>query len=177
MKYFILLFFGTLIFGGLAAYHYLGFSEPVTIVRASQGPFQMIFKDHIGPYHKILRAIEEVEKWAKAAGVTCLNSVGEYIDDPEVVDHDRLRSRGGCIVSELPDQLPKDFGSDTIPAKEYLVATFDGAPSIGPYKVYPKVKAHLQEQQLKPTGSVFEIYSVRDENKFRTTYLFDTGNL
>ncbi len=175
MKYFILLFFATLMIGGGAAYHYLGFSQPVTITTANQGPFQMIFKDHIGPYHEIMEAIEEVEKWAKASGVECINSVGEYIDDPEVVDHDRLRSRGGCIVQQVPAEIPKQFGSETIPNKEYLVATFDGAPSIGPFKVYPKVKNHLQASHLKSTGSVYEIYEVRDVNKLRTTYLFSTS--
>ncbi len=173
IKYFFASIFATLLLGAILAYKYLGFYQPVNITMATSGPYQMIYMDHVGPYHKILQTIETVEKWAKNMGLECKLSVGEYIDDPDMVDHDRLRSRGGCIVENLPETLPKDFKSAEIPKKEYVTATFDGAPSIGPMKVYPRVKDYFREQRLESTGSVFEIYSVQDNDKIRTTYLFE----
>jgi effector-binding domain-containing protein len=132
----------------------------------------MIYKEHIGPYHKIITVIEEVEKWARGQNIDCSNSFGEYIDDPQVVDHDRLRSRGGCVVTTVPETLPRGYATQTLPEKQYVVAEFEGAPSIGPLKVYPQVREYMASHNLQTQGSVFEIYMPVDNKKMRTTYLF-----
>jgi AraC family transcriptional regulator len=155
---------------------YVGLFRDVKIEALEVPAKKLLFKTHIGAYHKIVPVIEEVEKWAKAQGLDCRLSFGEYIDNPDVTEEDRLRSHGGCIVSEIPKDLPEGFESKEIPAQKVVQAIFDGAPSVGPIKVYPKVQEFADEQRLKLQGSVIEIYEIHTElqarDKMTTTYHF-----
>jgi effector-binding domain-containing protein len=117
--------------------------------------------------------LEEVEKWAKENGEACKISFGEFIDDPDKVDEDRLRSNAGCVVEKTWDfVLPAGFGFREYPPRVYVVAEFDGAPSIGPFKVYPKTKDYIESHNYKLSGPVIEMYEILSEEKVRTTYLF-----
>jgi len=153
-------------------YFYLGFFLPVTIVIEDRGPLHMIYKAHSGAYHHIGPVIEAVEKWSHEQRLRCTLTFGEYLDDPAAIDQDRLRSRGGCLYNTLPNvQLPEDFAAEVRPKKSYVVAQFNGSPSIGPFKVYPKVEEFLQTRRLKQNGPVIETYFVHGE-KVTTEFLF-----
>lgn len=156
----------------LYLYVYLGASRPVALARESVGPLVLLYKDHIGPYHQINSSIQEVERWAFDHGLPCSRSFGEFLDDPEAVDQDRLRAHAGCV---LPAGAAVDPGTpfhfETRARRDYVVARFAGAPSIGPFKVYPKAEEYLQEHRLKRDGPVVEIYRVNG-NAVETEYLF-----
>lgn len=151
---------------------YLGAFRPVVISEKKAGPFNMIYKSHIGPYHKIVPVIEEVEKWVKAQGMDCRLSFGEYLDSPNNTEEARLRSNGGCLVESVPTQLPEGFQSKTIEEKDYVTAVFEGSPGIGPMKVYPRVYAYSDEQRLKLEEVVMEVYEIKSEEAMTTTYYF-----
>lgn len=153
-------------------FYYLGAFKAVDITETERGPMKMIYKDHTGSYHKIVSTIEQVETWAKANNVDCTESFGEYIDDANVVEEIRLRSRGGCIVKDFPPNLPADFKTREIPLKKYVQAIFEGSPGIGPIKVYPKAEAYMKERGLVMDGAVIEIYVIHSEKAMTTTYLF-----
>lgn len=146
--------------------------KSVTVTESHLGPYSMIYKEYSGPYHKILPTIQEVETWAKTAGLDCGQSFGEYLDDPNVVEHERLRSRGGCIVSQIPESLPSGFLSQTIPLRHYVVGEFSGSPALGPLKVYGKMTNYLETNRLKMNAPVIEIYNVKSETEVVTKYLF-----
>jgi effector-binding domain-containing protein len=170
----------------------LGMFKPVMITEQDQPSFKIVYKTHIGAYHKIVPVIQEVEIWAKAHGHTCEQSVGEYLDNPNLTEEGRLRSNGGCIIEgELPaasasaaatsastptsDQdafLPEGFMAREVPARHYVVADFDGAPSVSPAKVYPKVMDYIATKKLELDGPVFEIYRVVSDKAVKTRYLF-----
>jgi AraC family transcriptional regulator len=151
----------------------LGSFKPVTITQGPYGPLKIVFKKHVGAYDKIVPVIEEVETWAQANGEPCKLSFGEYVDDPDKVVTDRLRSTGGCVVNKKWDfVLPAGFGYREIPNHQFVIATFDGAPSIGPIKVYPKAKDYIEAHRLDQTGPTFELYEVLPGEKVHTTYLF-----
>lgn len=152
--------------------NYLGAFKSVDITEAEKGPYKMVYKDHQGSYHKIVNTIQEVEAWAKSENIDCTESFGEYIDDANAVEEGRLRSRGGCIVREIPATLPEGFKSQEIPAKKYVLAIFAGSPGIGPLKVYPKAEAYMKDRQLVMAGAVIEIYVIHSEKEMTTTYLF-----
>jgi AraC family transcriptional regulator len=191
MKYIIL--FAVLVVVGftLSLLFRLGAFHAVTVAIGDQGPLRVIYKVHIGAYHKIVPVIEEVEKWAKANGEPCRISFGEYIDDPAISVEDRMHSNGGCIVEKAWPQavgptdesaggtppgsagrLPPDFIYREIPSRTYVKAEFDGAPSIGPIKVYPRVKKFMKEKNLTPDGPVIETYEIMPGDKVVTRYLF-----
>jgi AraC family transcriptional regulator len=152
--------------------YYLGAFKSVEITEAHRDPMKMIFKEHLGSYHTIVTEIQEVEAWAKSQNLDCTESFGEYIDDANMVEEIRLRSRGGCIVKDLPATLPEGFKTQEIPGREYVTATFEGSPGIGPVKVYPKAEEYMKERKLMMDGPVIEIYVIHSPKEMTTTYLF-----
>jgi len=153
----------------------VGFFKTVDIQEASYGPIQLLYKEHVGPYHKIINAISEVEQWAQSNAIDCKKSFGEYLDDPSVVEHVRLRSNGGCVITQIVTSLPEGFKTKALAEKKYVQAKFAGAPMIGPYKVYNKVDDYLQSHQMQRTPAVIEIYEMLNQKELLTTYLFEVS--
>lgn len=166
-----------LIFAGIAFYR-TGIYKDVTISSGHQGPFVLVYKLHKGPYHKIIPVIEEVEKHFADLDTPCPLAFGRYLHDPNTVEHDRLESHGGCAfptMTEALDKLVKESGftSEVLDKKEYVVATFEGSPSVGPFRVYPKVTQWLEKYGYKHKPPVIEIYQTTGEDAVTTRYLFD----
>lgn len=157
----------------------MGIFKPVSISQTEYGPLKLLYKDHVGVYHKIMTAIEEVETYAKSAGLVCAQSFGLYQDDPAVVEHARLRSRGGCVIAEgetVPAQLPEGISVQEIPRAKFLQAVYEGSPRIGPLKVYPKMLGEIEEKKLTTAKwGVIEIYDIQKDS-IKTTYLFPLEN-
>lgn len=167
----------------LYLFQYTGAFKTVSVDLDERGPYTIIFKSHVGPYHKIVTTIEEVETWAKGNGLKCRLSFGEYFDDPRVVEEGRLNSRGGCLLDPLikdeatrlesiRKSMPADFQTAEIPKTRAVVALFTGAPGIGPLKVYPKAEDYITENKLTRQGSVIEIYEIFDRKSMQTTYIW-----
>jgi hypothetical protein len=158
-----------------ALFVYLGAYKTVAMSVGERGPYLLVYKKHVGPYHKVVPIIEEVEKWALMNGEACKVSFGEYFDDPNVVAEDRLTSNGGCVVKKKPEgELPEGFEFRELPAHMYVIGDFDGAPSLGPLKAYPKAKAMIREKGFTEDGPILELYERPDDGspKFVTHYLF-----
>lgn len=171
----------------LYLFQYTGAFKSVTVNSDTRGPYTIIFKNHIGPYHKIVSVIEEVETWSRANGLKCRLSFGEYFDDPRVVEEGRLTSRGGCLIDPLVESenqqlekikstLPAGIMTDVIEKGPFVVALFTGAPGIGPLKVYPVAEDFIAEKSLRKKGPVIEIYEVFDKRAMQTTYLWPVQN-
>ena len=172
IRYFFLLLLVSLI--ALVAYlfFYLGLYKSADVRRESRGPLQLLFISHIGAYHEIGPTIREVELWAQAHHVDCAKTFGEYLDDPQAMDQDRLRSRGGCVVNAKPS-APLDPGLEYVeyPAGDYVVGRFSVSPAVGPWKVYPKIKQFMFDQRFRTSAGAIEIYSVHGD-AVDTEYLF-----
>jgi len=164
---------------------YTGYYRSVEIAETKAPAFILLSKDHLGPYHKIVPVIEEVETWAKSKGIDCSKSFGLYIDDPKVAEEIRLKSKGGCILNkrltaDLISQLPQGFTESLFPEDgsegDYVKAVFDGAPGIGPLKVYPAVLNFIEEKRLPFVGwNVLEVYETntgKSGNAMTTSYYF-----
>ncbi len=173
---------GMLIFA-LYLFQYTGAYKTVTVDVDQRGPYTVVYKDHIGAYHRTVASIEDVENWGRIEGIKCRLSFGEYYDDPSVVEEGRLRSRGGCIIDPLvpedvatferwKDKLPDGIKADVIAPMKAVVAMFSGAPGIGPLKVYPKANDYIAENGLEKKGSVLEIYEIFSPKSMQTTYIW-----
>lgn len=192
MRYVIIAISATvLIFLGRLVFH-VGYFKPVEMVEKQVGPYYLLFKDHVGPYHKITPLIEEIETWAKQQNIPCLQTFGRFNDDPDLVEEERLRSEAGCVLSDmagsaagltLPDaesnsvgveikQFPNGYKLEKLEARNYLVATFEGAPSIGPIKVYPMARDHALGLGKLIGNPIIEIYTIKAGNEMTTQYLF-----
>lgn len=175
MKYVLFFILVSILSFGLFLANYLGAFKGVDISEATQGPFKTVHLEHVGPYHKVNKVIEQVEKFMASQGTVCGRTFGEYLDDPQVVEEARLRAKVGCIVETVPTTLTGDLKSGEIPQRKYVVAVFTGSPGIGPMKVYPRVNDYMLKHQLKQAGAVIEIYeihSITEKNAMTTTYLF-----
>ena len=160
---------------------YTGAFKPVAIGISEKGPYIFIYKDHVGPYHKIVEHIQYVENWAKSNGLSCRYTFGEYLDNPAATEEGRLKSRGGCLidpnhqneVDKLTSlQLPRDIQKMNFEKTKAVVALFNGSPGIGPFKVYPKAEDFIHKSNLKIKGSVIEVYEVLEKNNMNTTYIW-----
>jgi DNA gyrase inhibitor GyrI len=151
----------------------LGAFKPVELRVDRLDPIKIVYKKHEGAYHKIVPVIEEVEKWAQANGEPCRQSFGEYLDNPDEVEEGRLHSNGGCIVEKAWNTgLPDGFEYRELASRNYVIADFQGSPSIGPQKVYPKAQKLIAEQHLTADGPVIEVYEILSPKEGRTRYLF-----
>lgn len=180
LRYFIFLIISCALVYGITIFFRLGAHKSVTIDLVKNYPeVALISADHLGPYHKINSVIETVEAWASAHNLPCQRTFGLYLDDPRDKDEARLRSKGGCVLDgvqslSLSEPLPEGFTMSKLEARQYVVARFEGAPSISPFKVYPKVADWMKEQGLQSQGPVYEIYSFIGQDKSLTEYLFAT---
>ena len=174
IKWVLATVFATILGFGLYLAIYLGVFSPVKISEGEAPPFILLSKSHIGPYDKIVPIIEEVESWAKARGIDCTQSFGLYEDDPNETEQERLRSRGGCWISDASKitDLPTDFKIETWSAPYFVKAVFEGSPSIGPMKVYPKAGEYFESHHYKRLKGTLEVYVIHPHNEMTTTYYF-----
>lgn len=150
----------------------IGFFEDVKIETTTLGPYTVIAKDHLGAYHKMNSTIQDVENFVTSQDESCRQSFGEYFDDPNLVDEDRLTSRGGCLVNKVPENLPEGLKAGTIPQHLYVSAVSTKAPSLGPVKVYPKIFKYIKRHHLSLAGAIIEIYEFESDSTGKTRYLF-----
>jgi effector-binding domain-containing protein len=165
---------GLISFAGSLAYRLGAFKSPEFTI-AEEPEIHVLYKIHLGPYHKIVGTIEEVEVWAKTHQIPCTRSFGEFLDSPEIVDESRLRANCGCVLESIPvdlaGKIPPDFKLETKSAQKYIKVIFDGSPSIGPMKVYDQVKQMAAAQRMRLGDSNLEIYKITETGMI-TTYLF-----
>jgi len=156
--------------------NYVGYFKPVLIEEKTAGPFHLIYKEHMGPYNKIVSDIEDVEHWATSQKIDCSKSFGYYLDNPDVVEEPRLRSWGGCLIDttkdKIPATLPEGFKTQDLPEQKYVVANFEGSPAVGPQRVYPKAYKYIEQRRLTFKGPVMEQYVIHSQTSMTTTYYF-----
>ncbi|MBX3040482.1 MAG: GyrI-like domain-containing protein [Bdellovibrionaceae bacterium] len=146
---------------------------PVTFNVKSEGPVILMGVGHVGPYHTVLSSLQKVEAFAKDNQLSCSTTFGEYLDDPNIVEVERLKSFVGCVLTEKPSMpLPEDFRISERPSRSYLIATFHGSPALGPYKVYGKAHETMEKQGLTADGSVIELYRMEADGSMTTLYYF-----
>lgn len=150
----------------------LGVFKTVALQEGEYGDLLLLYRDHVGPYHKISDLINEAEKWAGENHIDCRKTFGQFLDDPQVVEHERLRSRAGCVLSQMPNVPAPDFKLMEIKKQNYVIAEFEGSPWIGPYKVYNKANYFAASRGQTLLSPVTEIYEVFNGNRLKTTYLF-----
>lgn len=175
MKWIILSFFTLIFWVGLYLYIYLGLAKPVSLEVTMFPPLTMIYQEHIGAYHHIGPVIAEVEKKLQDRGISCATTFGEYLDNPNEVEADRLKSLGGCVFFESADfiknlKLENELKTKQIEERKVVQARFQGSPSIGPMKVYPKINEVIHDQRLVKNGPLIEIYEIQGD-QVTTTYL------
>ncbi|MCB0415950.1 MAG: GyrI-like domain-containing protein [Bdellovibrionales bacterium] len=143
-------------------YYRLGTYKPVEFDVVEAKDFNFLYKQHIGAYHEILEVIEDVEKWAKKHNLDCSKTFGQYLDNPDTTDTDRLRSYGGCVFDHMQIPNNEDYKYKYEHPRKYLHAVFEGSPAVGPISVYPKAAEWISKNKAKMDGAVIEVYTVKN---------------
>lgn len=169
--------FGCLLAIAIFIVYRTGYLKPVTIASGDQGPFVFVYQEHQGAYHKIAPVIDKVEALFKNSNSPCPLAFGRFLHDPKTVPQDRLESHGGCAFTTLTPEIQSlaqanDLKIEEIGKREYLVAHFEGSPSVGPLKVYPHVEDWMSKYGYKIKNPVIEIYQTTGEDSLHTRYLF-----
>lgn len=167
-------FFGifALVLGGLIyLYYHLGLGLPVEISFVTASEYRVVYQVHRGAYDRIVDTISEVEKKAQGLGVKCRITFGEYLDNPNTMEHARLTSLGGCVLESGEVIQKSELLEKTIPARAVVQGIFHGSPSLGPYKIYPQLFKALAAKHLQMSGPVLETYQSND-GPFLTTVMF-----
>tara|TARA_Y100000817_G_C16738970_1_gene491536 strand:- start:82 stop:633 length:552 start_codon:yes stop_codon:yes gene_type:complete len=172
VRYIILGFGFFLIFVVGTILYNIGFFKDAVIEGTQEVTFNGVYKDYVGPYHKVLPLFEEVELAVKNLGNSCSKTYGVYLDDPDEVDADRLRAKIGCIVETEVKDLPEGLKFETVGPAPFLKLSFDGSPAAGPLKVYPKADQWILNQGLPKYEFVLEIYISGPNDEYVTEYYF-----
>jgi effector-binding domain-containing protein len=179
----ILFFFISSLFVFVATVFFrLGGHKDVTVQVKKYPALYFLYQEKLGPYHEIELSIEQVENWAHDNHLPCSQTFGEFLDDARTTDERRLRSHVGCVISAPLDDstLAKlknqsQFIYEVRPEHDYVWAQFDGAPSIGPLKVYPKIRDFLEKRGFKSFLPSLEIYTIQG-SRVLTEYLTSLPN-
>jgi AraC family transcriptional regulator len=158
-KKIIFVVLSAVVFFAAALSYKLGVFKTVDVQDPEPQTFYLLFKEHIGPYHKIVTVIQQVEEVALGLNLPCSHTFGQYLDDPREVEEDRLKSRGGCLLTQPLQgvQLPQALHFEILKG-EFVSALFNGSPAISPYKVYPKLFHWLEINRREMGGPILEVY-------------------
>lgn len=141
----------------LAAAWFSGVLSPVTFTDRYEGPFFVVYEDHVGAYPLIEQVVKDVSKRMDDANLPYTDGFGQFYDDPKTVPADKLRSIGGVLVSGVTQvDSPMAFG--TIQYDHYAIASFKGLSMLGPSVVYPKAVEWMKANNKTLNGAVIEIY-------------------
>jgi effector-binding domain-containing protein len=158
-----------------------GSFKSVSIEKASVGPYVAVYKNRLGAYHESSATLIQIEELLKENNFLCIQSFGLYIDDPNQVDAERLRSELGCLFDEkfktplekLISEKNLDLNIKYLDTKNYVVGTFEGSPALVSLKVYPKIKEWAQQQRYTLKTEALEIYEIKTSDKVKTSVLFE----
>ena len=161
MKLIFLSLFGIIVAYVSYALVHVGYFKGVEIIQLEKPlTFHLVYKEHLGSYHKINETINEVEKVLAKKNIGCRRSFGHFLDNPEVVPEDRLRSHAGCVTTKSIHVEEEGLKYKKIEEQKFVKASFAGSPALGPIKVYPEAKDFMRARRLSTSGPILEIYTL-----------------
>ena len=171
---YVFILLGLTIFGLIfGLINYLGFFKSVDLEIKTAGPVHFLFQQKIGPYHEISEKMDDIARKIKPLGLDCKSSIGRFLDDPNQVEQDRLRADIGCVIpADYEGDIPQDLTRDLLDKREYIIAKFNGSPSLGAVKVYPKAQKLMNSRGYRQDGSIVEIYTLTGDEGVDTEYFF-----
>lgn len=161
------------VFGGLLGY--LGAFSKVEVKESTIGPYHLVYEANTGDYRQTGTSVDSLMKLAATKGVVPVAGFGIYMDDPNEVPKEKLRSEAGIIIQ--PQDVEK-FKGVAAPAKYRMYPQTSAVVSefplknflsifLGIYKVYPAIMDYMKAKNYKISYS-FEIYEMNN----RTVYAF-----
>lgn len=146
----------------------LGLFITINIKEKIMGPFELIYKEYIGPYKDTGKIQDEIYySLLNKDNIETYKGFGIYYDDPKTTPDNKLRSKSGCILEEKDydkkNRLQNNYNFMEIGKQKFMYAEFPCKSKfsifMGMFKVYPKIEKYLEEKAYKKR-EVMEIYDV-----------------
>lgn len=144
---------------------YMGIFNTLEVSEQEVGPYTYAYESFVGPYAKTQPVFDKVYSDLLKEGITTINGIGLYYDDPSKVPAEKLRSDCGSIIEA------KDLGRITELQQKYKIGQLSRKLSIvvkfpiknplsymiGPSKGYPALMKYAQEKGYQ-MAMPYELY-------------------
>jgi effector-binding domain-containing protein len=129
--------------------------KPYEILTKTSEEMTLLYFEHTGPYDQIGATLNQLSEYAAKKGIDG-NMVGIWLDNPEAVIPESLKSEIGIVVPYgfMPDS---GYGIQEIPARKVVYAIIKG-PYTGITQEYPYIMEWMEKKGYKLSGHVTEIY-------------------
>ena len=140
-----------------------GLFSKIIISEKIVGPFEIVYKEHIGDYSKVGPTMDEIYYGLKDVGIQTTKGIGVYYDDPRLTERSELRSDVGSILE--PNQIYDgyDFKQMMIEKGSAVVAEFPYKSKMsiifGVIRVYPKLNKYIEDNEIQ-AGPIIEVYDL-----------------
>lgn len=139
-----------------------GVFDSVTFSIREAGPYNLVYKEHRGPYAGIRITLNDVFKYVvKQNKERIEQGFAIFYDDPATVSSDSLRSIAGVITDSLL-KVTAPYKSALYPKTKAIVGEFPIRSFLsytsGTIKFYPRLHKYLSENQYQLSGPIMEIY-------------------
>jgi hypothetical protein len=148
--------------------YYAGVFDKADVVLRDAGPYNLIYREHKGPYKGVWLAQYDVSRFLKEKrSIAPRKRFAIFYDNPRKKNPGELRSVGGYITDSLLPGVPAPYVTEEFPKTASLVGTFPFrsfmSPMTGPMKFYPEMLMLLNRQKREAAGPVMEIYDVQNK--------------
>lgn len=167
-KKIISIIFLLIVTGAVLFLVYSGLFSRIVISEKEIGPYQVVYKSHVGPYQEVGPIMDEIYNSLKNdEQIETSMGFGIYYDDPKKTHVEDLRSDIGSILDEkdyakIP-KLKKRFKIKKYLQKKCVVVEFPFRNKfsifIGVMRVYPQLTSYIKEKKYKE-GPIMEIYDM-----------------
>ncbi len=157
-----------LIGGILIFLQYMGVLLPAEAVIQETGPYHHVYEDFTGPYHKTGEVFSRVYENLKKDGIETKDGLGIYMDNPQDVPQEKLRSQCGSVLEENQlaafENVKGVYSYQLLPRRRSITVTYPLRNSLSymmlPLVAYPVLQKAVLTNSLKPTAPPFEVYKM-----------------
>jgi hypothetical protein len=142
-----------------------GFFDPLPLVERPMGPYNLLFREHRGPYQGIKVVVNDVAVLYRARqGRQPQVGFAIYYDDPSSARPDSLRSIAGCVTDTLLSGLGAPYQTTVFERTSAIVGTLRLRSFLsymtGVLRFYPKLRAYVADHGARQSGPVMELYDM-----------------
>ena len=156
---------------------YSGLFSRIAVKEIELGPFVMAYEDHTGSYSDVGKVFQrQRDSLEKEFKIKPARYAGIYLDDPQSVPKEKLRSEIGFIIDDKDigrlDDLKTRFKVRKLDRIKYASVLFPhrnpASIFIGVVRVYPRLGQYVKDRKYK-TDYGLEIY---DSARRQVTFAF-----
>ncbi len=158
---------GVVLFLALVAFfitcYCAGVFDEVAIAAGQRGPFFLVYREHLGPYRDVKFVRADVCKYLmQRRSLSPTLGFARFLDNPQKVNRDRLRSIAGYITDSLLANVESPYKTGVFPKTRSVSGVFvvrsPLSQYIGALKFYPRLFRYCRREKLEMAGPVMEIY-------------------